>query len=311
MARPVPTFHGFSGQRETVETVIEHCTGAKSQSVPLPHTLLCGPSGIGKTAFARAAAEEMGTGIVSLYCTESTRRSSLAGKLASLNTGDILFLDEVHALAPDCQELLYPAIDELTAPKVSPDTGRLTGEMVALKPFTLILASDQCGRLRNALKRRIPLQFTFSEYDIGEMRVIVGNYAAKLNILLKDQAVTRLAEAARGLPRKARHLMESLKMCAKDPSADIAKPDIVRQLRMLGIDGDNLDNNDRRYLAFLARRGGHVSLQNMGSALGLDLPMIVRDIEGYLIRRGLVGIEARGRFLTEIGRGLVMDRGIK
>ncbi len=310
MGRPVNTFHGFCGQKGIVDSLRQHCRGALAQKVPLPHTLLAGPSGIGKTALAAAVAKEMGSVCHSVFCSGDTKKTQLVEKLAALSKADILFLDEVHALDPDCQELLYPAIDSLTVPKVEPGTNRLSAEeTVTIQPFTLIAASNQCGRLRDALKGRITLTCTLDSYTLPELRLIVCKCAADLGILLKPQAATRIAEAARGLPRKARHLLESIKL-TRASGAAVSKADAVRCLKLLGIDDDNLDDKDRRYIAFIAQRGGHVSMQNIATALGLDRQMVATDIEGYLVKRGLVGIEARGRFLTSAGSDLALKRGL-
>jgi len=312
MARPLTTFNGFCGQQETVDSLRQHCRGALAQSVPLPHILFAGSSGIGKTKLATAVAKEMGVNCHCVCCSNDTKKALLAEKLAGLAKADILFLDEIHALVPDCQEMLFPAIDNLVAPKVDPDTKRLiVEEKVQIPPFTLIAASDQCGSLRNALKRRIVLTFTLGDYTLQEMRLIVGNCAAEHKILLKPQAATRIAEAARGLPRKVRHLMTSLSLCTRNPGAEITKPEAIRCLRLQGIDEDNLDKIDRRYLEYLADRRGHVSVQNIAMGLGLDQMTVKAEIEGYLVRRGLVGIDGRGRFLTGAGKELAAKRGWK
>ena len=311
MGRPIPTFHEFCGQQKIVDSLRPHCRGALTQNVPLLHMLFAGPSGIGKTALAFATSKEMGTGFHDHFCSRETTKLLMIELMMRLNKADILFLDEVHALPVECQELLYQAIDKLIIPKIDPVTKRISAdEKMAIQPFTLIVASDQCGKLRPALKRRIVLNFTLDYYPVPEMRLIVGNYAAELGILFSPQATTRIAEASRGLPRKARHLMQSLQLCVGDRSSEVTKPEVERCFKLLGIDDNNLDAKDRRYLAFLAQRAGQVSQQNICSALGLDRQLVATEIEGYLIKQGLVGIDCRGRFLTEAGRLFVMKGGV-
>lgn len=311
MARALMTFHGFCGQVKIVQLLLQLCRGALAQNVPLPHFRFGGRSGAGKTALAKAVAIEMGTGFHSLFCSRETTKLLLIETFLLIEKSSIFFLDEVHALSTDCQELLYQAIDNLAVPKVDPENKRISAdEKVQIQPFTLIVASDQCGKLRPALRRRIVLEFTLDYYPVAEMRLIVGNYAAELGILLSAQATTRIAEAARGLPRKVRHLMQPLKLCVKDPSSEISKPEVDRCFNDMGIDDNNLTTVDRRYMAFLAQRAGHVSELNICSALGLDRQLVATEIEGYLIRQGLVGIDGRGRFLTDSGRALVVKGGV-
>ena len=307
MARPVTTWHGFCGQRHITDSLDAHCNGALRKSKPLPHVLLGGQSGIGKTALAESVAKAIGTKCHHLYCEKEMKPEALSEKLKVLNVSDILFLDEVHALPYACQELLYPAIDtlELRAASTSDDP-------VKIKPFTLIVASDRVGTLRNALKQRMTLNFTMFEYQLEEMRVIASNYAASpdIGLLLNSQAVTRIAEAARGIPRKIRHLMTSLSLCHSDSQAEVTKVDVVRCLAALGIDKNNLNGNDRRYLGFMAERSEPISLQSISSWMALDPMFVSRDIEAYLSKQGWVNISPRGRQLTNAGRTFVMTNGV-
>jgi Holliday junction DNA helicase RuvB len=311
MPRPIPSFHGFVGQREIVKSLIDHCQGAVAKAEPIPHIQFGGSSGIGKTHLARAIAAEMKTECHEFYSSRQSRKLQLVELLGKVKKADIVFIDEIHSLPADGQELLYPAIDKQRVPDVDKEKHRLIeNSWVQIPPFTLIAATDQPGMLRNALRQRLVLRYMLGDYAVPEMRQIVLNHAAELKLLLKPQAATRLAEAARGIPRRARHLMTSLHTVLRDMSVELTKGDVSRHLKSLGIDGDNLTLTDRRYLTVLRERGGRMSLPNLALQLGMDVMAVQRDIEAFLIQKGWIGIECRGRFLTESGKVFVTKRGL-
>ena len=303
MPRPLPNWQGFVGQSMIVSSLRAHARGAKRQSMVLPHIALGGPSGIGKTHLARSIAKEMGSICHEHYSSKSSKKWDLADRLSKVKRADVFFVDEVHALPTDCQELLYPAMDRLRVPAVDLEAHRvLDNEWVAIPPFTLIVATDQPGTLLKALKQRIVLPFTLDYYADDEMRQIAMNYADEIGVRLTAQAATRIAEAARGIPRRARHLLTSLKTAMRDPGVEVTKTMADAHLASIGINQDNLNPNDVRYLNILRDRKGHVSLTNLAIQLGTDSVAVQTDIEGYLIKRRLVGVDCRGRFLTPEGR---------
>ena len=303
MPRPLPCWQKFVGQRAIVDSLRAHARGAKRQSAILPHISLGGPSGVGKTHLARAVAKEMGVACHEFYSSRSSKKWDVANRISQVKRADIFFIDEVHALPTDCQELLYPAMDRQRVPAVDLEAHRvLDNEWIDVPPFTLIVATDQPGTLLKALKQRIVLPFTLEYYADDEMRQIAMNYAVEIGVRLTAQAATRIAEAARGVPRRARHLLISLKTAMRDPDAEVSKTMVDAHLASIGINHDNLNPNDIRYLNILRDRKGHVSLTNLAIQLGTDTVAVQTDIEGYLVKRKLVGVDCRGRFLTPEGR---------
>ena len=311
MPRPIPTWHGFVGQRDIVASLAEHARGAVQKAVTLPHVLLSGQSGVGKTHLARAVSADMQTGFHDHCCDRQTKKIDVAEKLAAVKKGDIVFLDEIHALPADGQEMLYVAIDGLRVPKIDAEKRRLVpNQWTSIPAFTLILATDQPGRLLKALRQRFDPCYTLAEYTIPELQQIVFNTAAEINILLTPQAATRLAEAARGIPRLARNRMKSFRVSMPDTSVEITRGMVDRYLRSIGIDDENLTRNDIRYLRELLKRGGRLSLANLAVLLGADIRQVQAEIEGYLHHRGWIGIDSRGRFMTPGGVKFCAERGI-
>ena len=311
MARPLPTLHGFVGQRSIVETLQAHVQGATSKSEPLPPTLLTGPTGVGKTELAKAIASETRTNFIELYSPSNPRKWQVIETLRALKPLDVAFIDEIHAFPYECQEILYPAIDSRRVPEVDADKHRIEPDKwVDIAPFTLIAATDQPGTLRKALKSRFVMQFHMDYYNVSELRQIVLNRAADLGILLTPQAATRLAEAARGLPRLACRRLDSYRIWAQDLGQEVTRGMIDRYLDSLGISETNLTSTDMSYLKTLRDRGGRASLDTLALQLNLDAVEVKFDLESYLVRRGLIGIERGGRVLTEQGRQILADGGL-
>ena len=310
MARPIGTWHGFAGQATVVKTLREHCAGATAKNQPLPHICLAGQSGMGKTAIANCIAKELGTTFLPLFCSPQTKRWQMAKHLAQVKRCDVVFLDEVHQLAPAVQEILFPAIDSRKVPLVNEDNRILENQWIEIPEFSVVVASDQPGQLVNAFRQRLALRFVLQPYTTAEMRVIVSARAAEIGILLSPQAASRIAEAARGIPRRARHLLQSLQTVLEDSGVTVSKTMANNHLSSIGIDRFNMTDSDRQYLGVLTRREGHVSLHNLTSSLGLDEISVIRDIEPYLMQEELISVESRGRSLTDKGKQFVSKRGL-
>lgn len=305
VGRPIPNWHGFVGQQEAVTSAKRLIAGCLASSQPFPNTLLAGTSGIGKTHLAEAIAKEYGTKLHYILCGKEVSRIQICETLLKLEHGDFLFLDEVHGLRKHCQEILYPAIDKSITYKVD-RTGRfpvLTDEWVGIKPFTLFAATDRPGELRNALRRRLPQTYTLFSYDERELREIVSHRAAQVNVLLTPQAVGELARVCRGTPRNIRHLLQRLGMYfphAKDGA--LGQRQVRDFLKGEGIDESGLNQNDRAYLKTLFQRDNKpTSLASLAISIGHDEEFLQTEIEGFLVRMGLVSVDRGGRSLTDKG----------
>ena len=308
MPRPIPSFHGFCGQTSIVRSIQDHCTGAIAKNTPLPHMCLAGPSGMGKTELAQCISKELGTDFLPFFCSPQSKRWQMAKYLSQVKKMSVVFLDEVHQLQDSVQELLYPAIDKHRVPLVDENNRIKENEWVDVPAFCVVVATDQPGSIVNALRQRLALRFVLQPYTLPEMRVIVANRAADTGILLSPQAASRIAEAARGVPRRARHLLQSLHTVMEDAGVTVSKTMASNHLASIGIDRNNLTESDRQYLGVLGRRDGCVSLHNLASSLGLDEVSVIRDIEPFLMQMEMISVESRGRSLTEAGRRYVSER---
>jgi Holliday junction DNA helicase RuvB len=308
MGRAVETFHGYAGQSEIVRSLRRHCEGIAAKGMVMPNIGIFGGSGLGKTMLASAIASELQVNFLDFYCSAAVKRHQLARHLLKAKKGDVVFLDECHLIPDPVQTLLYRALDSWRVPVVDEHNRIAENEFQNCEPFCLILATDQPSLLNKALSRRIVLPYTIGEYSTAEMRLIVMNYASCRGVLLSLQAATRLAEAGRGVPRRARFLLESLRACMPDTDVPVSRTAVNKHLAEQGIDTDNLTGQDRTYLAALARRGSHMSLSDLAIIVGTDEPTIAQSVEPYLLQKSLVAKEPRGRILTEAGKKYVADR---
>lgn len=311
MPRPLDDWHGFFGQRRIVKSLRRMVEGAQRNGLVVPHFLLSGPSGSGKSKLAQAIAESLQTTFVVLWASRQTCRENLAEKMGQLKKADVFFIDEIHALKPDCQESLYQALTDDRIPVIDPATGKLAPDQFeTIDRFTLIGATDQPGKLFNAFRNRFPLKYDMQPYSREEMRQIAAHYASKNGLLLTSQAITRVANASRGLPREVEHIMHGFRMIVDNANEEINKTEIEKYMNeTLGIDHSDLRDLDRRYLREISKLDGRASIGALAVGLGTDDVTLKGSIENYLCHRGFVRVTPQGRMLTEIGKKLVEKGG--
>jgi holliday junction DNA helicase RuvB len=307
MPRPAPRFRDFVGQKRVVDLLRRQLVGAQGHNEPFPHALFHGPSGVGKTRLAQALAAELGTAVVEARGYDN--KLTLSDKLSRLRDHDILLVDEAHRLGHAEQELMTEAIDlgTIPAPASKPagppggPAGREDGR-VAIRPWTLVLATDQPGLLLDALYKRIVIEIALDHYPLNELKEIVAAMASQVNVLLSPQAARLVAESSSGLPRRAKQLLHGLRLFhphSRDRQLELSE---VREfLDARGCDATGLNQMECRYLEAVARLGAG-SLESIAQALGSDHAFVRRQIEPALLRRGLVRIKPAGRQLTDSGR---------
>jgi Holliday junction DNA helicase RuvB len=292
------------GQKRIVDELRRQLAGALALKEPFPPTLFQGSSGVGKTLLAQSLTREIGSQIIVTRGDVSV--DELAKKITRLDVMDLLFVDESHNLSFACQELLYEVIDEGRLPRRAGDApdGRSDGDAShqRVAPCTIILATDQPGRLLNALYKRMELVVALGFYEPHELKEIVDRLASNLGLLISPQASRIIAEVSGGLPRKAKHFLRNLRRHAPGGLTEqITAHDVRRFLADVEVDTKGLARQERSYLAYLAE--AHVaSLESLALFLGVDPTFVRRQIEPLLLRQRLIEISRQGRQLTPAGR---------
>ena len=293
----------FVGQRALRDNLRIFIEAAKTRAEALDHVLLSGPPGLGKTTLAQIVAREMGVGFRTTSGPVIQRAGDLAALLTNLQPRDVLFIDEIHRLAPTVEEILYPAMEDFQLDLIIGEGPGARSIRIDLPRFTLIGATTRSGLISRPLRERfgIPLRLIF--YEPAELAVIVARGAQLLAFDLLEDGAREIARRARGTPRVAMRLLRRVRdfaAVAGLPAVDAVAADSA--LLRLDVDGSGLDGMDRRYLRCVAERygGGPVGVETIAAALGDERDVIEDVIEPFLIQEGFVQRTPRGRLLTRL-----------
>jgi Holliday junction DNA helicase RuvB len=306
MARPQESWNGFIGQRHFVRGIDRLINGSRARGELFPNLLLPGNSGLGKTRFSQILADQIGTKLHQLIGRKDVTLLTIGLQARSWVDGDILLIDEGHALSHEVQECLYRIIDERQGPRIEnhPATGQPTlNGTIKVAAVTIFLATDQAGALLPAFKKRFSLTFEFQPYKRSELIAIVRQLATEKGILLKPHAARLLAQSSRGIPRTAGHRLECLAKYWGEANPSVFTTGHVRRfLRGIGIDAHGLGTVDRAFMEFLFERGElGASLRMLAAKLSLDPRYLAADVEPILIQNNFINIAPKGRSLTPAG----------
>lgn len=298
-----PTFlRDFLGQEKLKENLEIFINAAKKRGDALDHTLFYGPPGLGKTTLAQIIAHEMGVGFKGTAGPVITKSGDLAAVLTNLQQGDILFIDEIHRLNKNVEEVLYGAMEDFKLDIIIGEGPAARALKIDLPKFTLVGATTRVGLIANPLKDRfgIPLRINF--YSAFELEQIVIRDAKILGIEIEKLAAAEIAKRSRGTPRIAIRLLKRVRDFASHANEKtISQKTADHALKRLEIDSAGLDASDYRYLKFIAQnyRGGPVGVETIAAAIGEERDTVEDTIEPYLIQQGFVEKTPRGRVLTE------------
>lgn len=298
-----PSFlRDFLGQEKLKENLEIFIRAARNRGDVLDHVLFYGPPGLGKTTLAQIIAHEMGTGFKGTAGPVISKSGDLAALLTNLQEGDIFFIDEIHRLNKNVEEVLYAAMEDFKLDIIIGEGPAARAIKIDLPKFTLVGATTRVGLIANPLKDRFGIPVRINFYTPQELEQIVIRDARILNIEIEKLAAFEIAKRSRGTPRIAIRLLKRVRDFASNLGEKIISQKTAdHSLKRLEIDSAGLDSSDYRYLKFIAEnyRGGPVGIETIAAAIGEEKDTVEDTIEPYLIQQGFVEKTPRGRVLTD------------
>ncbi len=291
----------FIGQEKARANLDIFIKAAKARKEALDHVLFVGPPGLGKTTLAQIVARELGVNFRATSGPVISKAGDLAALLTNLEERDVLFIDEIHRLNPQVEEILYPAMEDFQLDLIIGEGPAARSVKIELAKFTLVGATTRAGLLTNPLRDRFGIPIRLEFYTEAELEQIVTRGARVLGVAITKDGANEIARRSRGTPRIAGRLLRRLRDFADvngDKSIDRTLADSA--LGALEVDAAGLDAMDRRYLSTIALNygGGPVGVETIAAALSEPRDAIEDIIEPFLIQKGFVQRTPRGRLLT-------------
>lgn len=296
-------FEDFAGQQKVVENLRIFVDAARFRGEPLDHTLLHGPPGLGKTTLSNIIANELGVGFKITSGPVLDKPGDLAGILTSLESHDVLFIDEIHRLSPVVEEYLYSAMEDYRIDIMIDKGPSARSIQIDLNPFTLIGATTRSGLLTAPLRARFGINMHLEYYDADTLKGIILRSAGILGIPCDNDAAAEVAGRSRGTPRIANALLRRVRDFAQVKGSGRITIEIARMsLEALNIDRYGLDEIDNKILCTIIDKfsGGPVGLNTIATALGEDSGTLEEVYEPFLIQEGFLKRTPRGREVTDL-----------
>lgn len=294
----------YIGQDEVKEHVQIYIEAAKRRGEPLDHTLLYGPPGLGKTTLAEIIANEMGVSFRITSGPALTHAGDLAAILTNLALGDVLFIDEIHRLNANVEEILYPAMEDFALDIVIGKGPSARSIRLDLPRFTLVGATTRMGLLTSPLRDRFGIKEQLDLYTDDALNDIIKRSADILNIRISEDGANEISSRSRGTPRIANRLLRRVRDYSEVRADGVINRAVAMDaLRMLSIDELGLDSIDRKMLeTMITRFGGRpVGLDTLAATTGEDAATIEDVYEPYLLRLGFITRTPRGRIVLPGG----------
>ena len=292
----------YIGQEKTKKTLKIYIEAAKERKEPLDHVLFYGPPGLGKTTLAGIIANEMGVNIKITSGPAIEKPGEMAAILNNLQEGDVLFVDEIHRLNRQVEEVLSPAMEDYAIDIMIGKGATARSIRLDLPKFTLVGATTRAGMLTAPLRDRFGVVNRLEFYTVDELRTIVERSAKVLEVEIDADGAHALARRSRGTPRLANRLLKRVRDFAQVKyDGHITREVADYALDILDVDKEGLDQTDRDLLAAMIEKfqGGPVGLDTLAASVGEDAGTIEDVYEPYLLKNGFIQRTPRGRVVTE------------
>ena len=298
--RPL-TLADYIGQSEVKKQMEIFIGAARNRSEAMDHVLIFGPPGLGKTTLANIIANELDVAIKTTSGPVLEKAGDLAAMLTNLESGDVLFIDEIHRLSPAIEEILYPAMEDYQLDIMIGEGPSARSIKLDLPPFTLVGATTRAGLLTSPLRDRFGIIQRLEFYTPEELCRIVTRSAAILGCEIDEEGAAEIARRSRGTPRIANRLLRRVRDFAQMKCNGLMNQDSASQaLDMLSIDVNGFDHMDRRLLITMIEKfgGGPVGVDSLAAAISEERDTIEDVLEPYLIQQGFMMRTPRGRVVT-------------
>lgn len=291
----------FIGQQRLKENLSLFIDAARGRNEPLDHVLLYGPPGLGKTSTAHIIANEMGAPMRGTSGPALEKAGDLVAILTNLESGSILFIDEIHRMNRAVEEVLYPAMEDYEVDIVIGSGPAARSIKLTVPPFTLVGATTRVGLLSSPLRDRFGIPLNYDFYDPADLEMIILRSAQILNATIEQKGALEIARRSRGTPRVANRLLRRVRDYAQVRADGVISSKVADEaLKLLSVDRIGLDEADRRFLRTLIEKyeGGPAGVNALSATLNEEVDTIEDVYEPFLLKEGLLARTSRGRIAT-------------